>query len=118
MTDAYTVVSNLNAAGLRLVQTSLVTTDEFGKRAYRGLGNIELDSVDQLRLVRRGEVLYLFGAATGTEAFQLVSQRTVGTEDVPVDGVRMHVHTSGSGKETIALWKHLDIRADAIQIGR
>jgi outer membrane protein assembly factor BamB len=113
--DAYAAVSGMNAGGIRLVQTTMVTTNDVGKRTVQGLGNIKLASVDQLRLVRRGEVLYLLCAAPGSEEFHLVSQRTAGTDDVPVNGVRMYVRTSGAGLETITVWKQLDIRADEVR---
>jgi hypothetical protein len=48
----------------------------------------------------------------------LVAQRTVGTADVPVNCVRMYVHTGGCGLESIAVWKQLFIRANEVRTRR
>ena len=78
---------------------------------YRATGALDLANVTKMRITRRGERL-TFLASTKDPA----DERIVGYLDrpavpLPESFVRFLVHTGGADRESIVLWKSIEIRA-------
>jgi hypothetical protein len=60
----------------------------------------------------RDETLYFLYAQPGKEELRLLTQYDIRTEVIPLRGVRMSVHTTGQGEETVIRWKDVTLRAE------
>nr|MBC8357152.1 DUF1583 domain-containing protein [Planctomycetota bacterium] len=88
--------------------------DAGGNSVYRGFGSASIDSVDQLRLARRGKRLLFLYREPGTERDRILAQTDVLDLPVPQTYVRLMLHTGGAGRQSEAMLKQFSVRAEKI----
>lgn len=69
----------------------------------------------RFRLARRGDQLYFLTAEHDSPHFRLRYQKTIATDPVALDGLRLLTQIHGDGGHVSVLWKHLSIRAAGLQ---
>jgi hypothetical protein len=74
----------------------------------------QVKGVRQLRLARRGGVVYLIYQAASAAPPQVLARADVGKAPVPATSLRALVHTGGAGRKTIVRFRDLRIHAERI----
>ena len=83
------------------------------RREYFGSVPMEERS-GRLRLSRRGDQVYYLTAEGDSSHFQLRGQRTVATDDVQIEGLRLLSQIYQKGGEVSVTWKSLIVRAEEL----
>ena len=85
-----------------------------GKSIYRRLQVVAVESIDRLRLTRRGSrVSYLF-QRRGSDNYEMLAQTDIGTQPISKTFIRLILHTGGAGAESEAVLKQFSVHAEKI----
>jgi hypothetical protein len=82
-----------------------------GSLTYNPLSRATVNQVQRLRLARRGQQLYFLFAEDVKKPDQLLTQYELPAAGVPVNFLRLMIHTGGAGNVTEALWKNVIVKA-------
>jgi len=81
---------------------------------YDTLSAIQVQSMDQLRLARRGKRIHYIGGSSAEGREFLMASTSVDDAPISRHGLRLLVHTGGSGRTSRVLIKSLDVRCQEI----
>ncbi len=86
-----------------------------GEFQYRSLGAIELASVKQLRLARRGERIYWIAGSEAVSDETIIASADIGDAAIDFGCLRMLVHTGGEGRSSEVLLRSLIVNAERLR---
>jgi hypothetical protein len=105
---------SVSPSGVRAAEFQLNTKNPDGSTSYQELSTRQSDPVRQLRLARRGGILYLMYQPASAALPEILARAEVGTADVPAAHMRVLVHTGGAGRKTVVRLRDLRMHAERI----
>ena len=96
------------------VFAQIKTVDAGGNSIYRRVQIDDVNSVEKLRLVRRGKNFSFLYRGKGAERDTVLAQREINDMAVPQAGLRVMFHTGGDGRQSEVLLKQFDVRAEQL----
>jgi hypothetical protein len=88
--------------------------DAGGNKQYRPIGTGEGDSIERVRLTRRGKRVSFLYRESGAEHDRILAQMDGLDLPIPQTYVRLMFHTGGAGRQSEALLKQLSVHAEKI----
>ena len=83
---------------------------------YRAIGALDLANVTSMRIARRAERLTFLASTKESSNERIIGYLDRPAVPLPKSFIRFLVHTGGADRESIVLWKSIDIRADDIPV--
>lgn len=83
---------------------------------YRAIGALDLANVTSMRIARRAERLTFLASTKESSSERIVGYLDRPAVPLPESSIRFLVHTGGADRESIVLWKSINIRADDIPV--
>ncbi len=102
---------SIDPDGIRTVEGQLRIRRKNGSFDYRELHTRLAETITSLRIARRGNVAYLLFRRDIGSPWELLGQILAGPGKLHRNGLQIHVHTGGKGKETQVLLKRLKVDA-------
>lgn len=107
----------INAKSETRVEVQLRQKSTGGDNRFRQFGRtpVKTDDLTELRLLRRGRVLYSLARMSRGGPLKLLDRRDFGTDPVPGSYFRILIHTGGAGRTTRAVFQSLSVHATKLQ---
>jgi hypothetical protein len=111
---AVEVKYSISPNGIRDMEFQLNAKIPDGSISYQELSTRQTDGVRQLRLARRGGIVYLIYQPASAALPQILGRAEVGRAPVPATHLRALVHTGGAGRKTVVRFRDLRVHAERI----
>jgi hypothetical protein len=96
------------------VTAQLASMDAGGNWVFRRLRLAKVESIETLRLARRGRQLSFIYRETQSNRDQILAETEINEMPITLAGVRLQLHTGGAERESEVVLKHLRLYADEI----
>lgn len=109
----FSVFFGADDTGTREVIAEVRESKPNGGYRYRYLDTQQLESVDALRIARRGSEVFLV-AESEEHGERIMAREPASTEPIQLGGLRFLLHTGGPNRSSRVLWKSFDLRAESL----
>ena len=88
--------------------------EDSGNQVYHKIGAVSVDTIEGLRIARRGKRFSFIFREKGSQREALLGQANINTMAIPKTFIRLMLHTSGAGRQSEVLLKQAQFFAEKI----